>query len=146
MLIDLLDDRNNFFSSEVNEQYGVTRFQSPLPIGSSEAISFLLIRSSGGEDDQVGSGERTITTHPKELIDTDLGKIEAYPVTVNQTMRRFGLNTIVETTTYWVNPDIGIVGFRSVVDEVLVLGFFDRTTLNGRLSSVNFSVPPATPY
>lgn len=150
-LIDFNDENGNEYVYEgtdlteaAGELNGVLRFPSPIQPGTSTSFGFLLVDFP--QERITDFGDRTVTVSNKELVDTDLGRIETFPVTISESRQRNSIlaNPIHETTTYWIHPDIGIVKFSSITEEEGPL-LNEKTSLDGGLKSVSFSLPAATP-
>ncbi len=141
-ILDYQDDEGFDYFDIDNQQYGIPFLISPLVSSTTTTINYNKV--SGGNAVRVGV--RVLSIGGIELVDTPLGGIEAYKVTSRDTEEDtfIPVTTDVSTTTYWVNPEIGIVKILEI-DESYLFGS-TRATKSETLAtftSVNFVIPAA---
>jgi hypothetical protein len=142
-LVDYIDENGYYYYDIDNANYGVPRLISPLTPYTTWSVNYY--RVSGGSPERVGV--RTVSVGGLETIDTPLGRIEAYRVTVTESEEDAGpvpsVGPEVWTETNWVNPEIGIVRAQLIEERYFGSTLSGSTEIIVGITSVSFPIPAA---
>jgi hypothetical protein len=133
-------DENGYYYFDIDYSlWGMPFLFSPLEPHTAWSGNYHLV--SGDRTERVGV--RTVSVGGISVVNTPMGRIEAYRVILTDSEDAgFGLGEI-DTETLWINPEIGIVRIEAVYQAYLGDLVISSTEIVAGITSVNFTIPAA---